>query len=136
MADHPHTIDRWDDATGENLIEQIAAVGDYLVALETYRAAVKRWPKDKITLRPPFSSSSLLLPFALAAPNKYLAQNDKSSDGRNATKKRYGRVSRKNDMQRIKPYAQYALAILGIAAFNLVLPATVYALHLYLDAPQ
>jgi hypothetical protein len=23
MADHPHTIDRWDDATGENLIEQI-----------------------------------------------------------------------------------------------------------------
>jgi hypothetical protein len=51
MADHPHTIDRWDDATGENLIAQIAAVGDYLVALETYRAAVKRWPKDKITLR-------------------------------------------------------------------------------------
>ena len=51
MADHPHTIDRWDDATSENLIEQIAAVGDYLVALETYRAAVKRWPKDKITLR-------------------------------------------------------------------------------------
>ena len=51
MPDHPHTIDRWDDATGENLIEQIAAVGDYLVALETYRAAVKRWPKDKITLR-------------------------------------------------------------------------------------
>jgi hypothetical protein len=51
MADHPHTIDRWDDATGENLVEQIAAVGDYLVALETYRAAVKRWPKDKITLR-------------------------------------------------------------------------------------
>ena len=35
----------------KNLIEQIAAVGDYLVALETYRAAVKRWPKDKITLR-------------------------------------------------------------------------------------
>ena len=51
MADHPHTIDRWDDATGENLVEQIAAVGDYLVTLETYRAAVKRWPKDKITLR-------------------------------------------------------------------------------------
>jgi hypothetical protein len=49
MADHPHTIDRWDDATGENLIEQIAAVGDYLVAPETYRAAVKRWPKDEIS---------------------------------------------------------------------------------------
>ena len=29
MADYTHTIDRWDDATGENLIEQIAAVGDY-----------------------------------------------------------------------------------------------------------
>jgi hypothetical protein len=51
MPDHPHTIDRWDDTTGENLIEQIAAVGDYTVALATYRAAVKRWPKDKITLR-------------------------------------------------------------------------------------
>jgi len=33
MADHPHTIDRWDDAAGENVIERIAAVGDYLVAL-------------------------------------------------------------------------------------------------------
>jgi hypothetical protein len=26
MADHPHTIDRWDEATGENLIEQTARV--------------------------------------------------------------------------------------------------------------
>jgi hypothetical protein len=51
VPDHPYTIDRWDDATGENLVEQIAAVSDYLVAVETYRAAVKRWPKDKITLR-------------------------------------------------------------------------------------
>ena len=50
MPDHPHTIDRWDDATGENLVEQIAAV-DYRIVLEPYRAAVKRWPKDKITLR-------------------------------------------------------------------------------------
>jgi hypothetical protein len=50
-ADHPHTIDRWDDATGENLVEQIAAVSDYLVALATYQAAVQRWPKDKITPR-------------------------------------------------------------------------------------
>ena len=49
MADHPHTIGRWEDATGENLIEQIAAVGDYLVALAAYRAAVKRWPNTKIT---------------------------------------------------------------------------------------
>ena len=50
MANHPHAIDRWDAATREPY-ESIAAVGDYLVALETYRAAVKRWPKDKITLR-------------------------------------------------------------------------------------
>ena len=42
MADHPHTIDRWDDATGENLVEQIAAVGDYLVALETPRRVRER----------------------------------------------------------------------------------------------
>ena len=42
MADHPHTIDRWEVATGENLIEQIAAVGDYLVALAAYRAAAQR----------------------------------------------------------------------------------------------
>ena len=25
---YPHTIDRWDDATGEIMVEQIAAVGD------------------------------------------------------------------------------------------------------------
>jgi hypothetical protein len=49
MADHPHTIDRWDEATG--LIEQIASVNDLLIALEIYRAAVKRWPGAKITLR-------------------------------------------------------------------------------------
>jgi len=47
----PTTVDRWDDATGQNLVEQITAVGDYLIALETHKAAVKRWPKDKIMLR-------------------------------------------------------------------------------------
>ena len=46
-----HTIDRWDDATGENLVEEIASVGDFLVALQTYLAAVRRWPGAKITLR-------------------------------------------------------------------------------------
>jgi hypothetical protein len=49
MADYTHTIDRWDEATGE--IERIAGVSDLLIALETYRAAVKRWPGAKITLR-------------------------------------------------------------------------------------
>ena len=38
MADYTHTIDRWDEATGENLIEQIAAVGDYLIRLTARRA--------------------------------------------------------------------------------------------------
>ena len=41
MADYTHTIDRWDEATGESLIERIAGVSAYLVALETYRVAVK-----------------------------------------------------------------------------------------------
>jgi hypothetical protein len=46
-----HTIERWDDASGEDRIEEIARVGDYLVALQTYFAAVRRWPDAKITLR-------------------------------------------------------------------------------------
>jgi hypothetical protein len=39
MADHPHTIDRWDDATGENLVEQIAGFGDYLALAMPVRRA-------------------------------------------------------------------------------------------------
>ena len=35
-ADYTHTIYRWDAATGENLIERIAGVSDYLAALEAY----------------------------------------------------------------------------------------------------
>jgi hypothetical protein len=30
MPNHPHTIGRWDDATGEDQIEPIAAVSDHL----------------------------------------------------------------------------------------------------------
>ena len=51
IDDHPHTIDRWDDATGENLIEQIAAVGDYLVALGDVPGGGEALARDKITLR-------------------------------------------------------------------------------------
>jgi hypothetical protein len=51
MTGYTHTIDRWDEATGETLIERIAGVSDYQVAVETYRAAVRRWPGAKITLR-------------------------------------------------------------------------------------
>ena len=36
---------------GQGAFEKIAAVGDYLVALATYRAAVERWPNARITLR-------------------------------------------------------------------------------------
>ena len=46
-----YSIERWDDVTGENRIEEIARVGDYLVAMQTYLAAVRRWPDAKITLR-------------------------------------------------------------------------------------
>jgi hypothetical protein len=46
-----YSIERWDAVTGENRIEEIARVGDYLVAMQTYLAAVRRWPDAKITLR-------------------------------------------------------------------------------------
>ena len=45
------SIERWDDATGENGVEEIARVSDYLLAMQTYLAAVRRWPDAKITLR-------------------------------------------------------------------------------------
>jgi hypothetical protein len=53
MADHAHTIDRWDDATGENLIEQIAGVGDYLVALATYRCGGAALAKGQVHVAQP-----------------------------------------------------------------------------------
>jgi hypothetical protein len=43
-------IDMW-DASGENLVEHLAGVEDYTLALATYRAAVERWPGGTITLR-------------------------------------------------------------------------------------
>jgi hypothetical protein len=74
---------------GENLMEQIAAVGDYLVALETYRAAVKRWPKDKITLRnrarvlerswQDWRALILVVPSSFASPARKLAHDKNSS---------------------------------------------------------
>ena len=52
MADHPHTIDRWDDATGQNLwSSRLPAVRRLHGRAGDLRAAVKRWPKDKTTLR-------------------------------------------------------------------------------------
>ena len=38
-------------ANGESILEHVAGVEDYDVALATYRAACKRWPGIPITLR-------------------------------------------------------------------------------------
>ena len=43
-------IDVW-DATGDNLIEHLAGVEDYAMAVAAYWAAIQNRPKDKITLR-------------------------------------------------------------------------------------
>jgi hypothetical protein len=43
-------VDIWDD-TGDSIVEHIAGVADYQVALATYRAACERWPGTPITLR-------------------------------------------------------------------------------------
>ena len=47
-----HTIERWDDATGKNLVEEIASVGDFLVAMQTYLAAVRRWRREDHVAEP------------------------------------------------------------------------------------
>jgi hypothetical protein len=43
-------IDIW-TADGESIVEHVAGVEDYQVALATYRAACERWPGNPITLR-------------------------------------------------------------------------------------
>jgi hypothetical protein len=43
-------VDIWDDS-GNSIVEHIAGVEDYQVALATYRAASERWPGTPITLR-------------------------------------------------------------------------------------
>jgi hypothetical protein len=42
--------DIW-DAAADNIIEHIAGVDDFEVAVATYWAAVARWPTARITLR-------------------------------------------------------------------------------------
>jgi hypothetical protein len=42
--------DIWDDS-GVSIIELVAGVDDFEVAEATYRAAVARWPRARITLR-------------------------------------------------------------------------------------
>src|SRR5438034_11717651 len=43
-------VDIWDD-TGDSIVEHVAGVDDFEVAEATYRAAVARWPRARITLR-------------------------------------------------------------------------------------
>jgi hypothetical protein len=43
-------IDTW-TPDGESIVEQVALVEDYKVALATFRAACERWPNTPITLR-------------------------------------------------------------------------------------
>ena len=42
---------RYLDTRGESIVEHVAGVEDYQVALATYRAACERWPGTPITLR-------------------------------------------------------------------------------------
>ena len=43
-------VDTW-MPDGESIVEHVADIEDYQVALATYRAACKRWPGTPITLR-------------------------------------------------------------------------------------
>ena len=39
------------DTTGDNVVEQLAGLDDYTMAIAAYWAAVEARPRDKITLR-------------------------------------------------------------------------------------
>ena len=43
-------VDTW-TPDGESIVEHVAGIEDYQVALVTYRAACQRWPGIPITLR-------------------------------------------------------------------------------------
>ena len=45
-----YRIDQWTD-DGESIVEHLADVEDFQVAMATYHAACKRWPRKAITLR-------------------------------------------------------------------------------------
>ena len=46
-----YRIDIWSKPNGDSLIEHVAGVEDYDVAVATFPAACKRWPHTPITLR-------------------------------------------------------------------------------------
>jgi len=45
-----YRADRWTD-DGNSILDYVAAVADFAVARAAYRAACRRWPEAKITLR-------------------------------------------------------------------------------------
>ncbi len=45
-----YRIDQWTD-DGESIVEHVADVEDFQVAMATYHAACKRWPRKAMTLR-------------------------------------------------------------------------------------
>ena len=45
-----YRVDRWTD-DGNSIEDYVAAVGDLAVARAAYRAAGRRWPEAKISLR-------------------------------------------------------------------------------------
>ena len=48
--DFAFRIDRWAD-DGERIVEHVAGAEDFQIAMATYYAARKRWPKAAMTLR-------------------------------------------------------------------------------------
>ncbi|MGA8419406.1 MAG: hypothetical protein WB691_06540 [Pseudolabrys sp.] len=48
--DFAFRIDRWTD-DGERIVEHVAGAEDFQIAIATYHAARKRWPKAAMTLR-------------------------------------------------------------------------------------
>ena len=48
--DFAFRIDRWTD-DGERIVEHVAGAEDFQIAMATYHAARKRWPKAAMTLR-------------------------------------------------------------------------------------
>jgi hypothetical protein len=48
--DFAHRIDLW-DSSGEDIVEHLAGIEDFELAMATYRAACERWPGANITLR-------------------------------------------------------------------------------------
>jgi hypothetical protein len=46
-----YRVDLWTKPDAQSIVEHVAGVEDYEVALATFQAACKRWPHTPITLR-------------------------------------------------------------------------------------